>query len=80
MIHLNIINRQSIIENYRHRVIPLDILELILSKSNDNLEFPGRFFAYQFDLIKEHRGYTNEKKENLSNNLKILLDKYNIKY
>ena len=80
LLNLNIINGQKIIERYIHSVIPLDILELILSRSNENIEFPGRFFGYQFDLIEKHRGYTNEKKENLSNNLKILLDKYNIKY
>jgi hypothetical protein len=82
LLNLNIINGQKIIDWYIYSnfLIPLDILELLLSRSNENLEFPERFFAYQFDLIKKHRGYTNEKKENLSNNLKILLDKYNIKY
>jgi len=82
LLDLNLIESHKIIEEiYRDSVIPLDILELILSRSNENLDdFPGKFFAYQFDLIKVHRGYTNEKKENLSNNLRILLDKYNIKY
>jgi hypothetical protein len=80
LLEKNIIKGQRIIEYYLHKVIPLDILELILSKSNDNLEFPGRFFAYQFDLIKKDRKYSDQQKDELSNNLKILLDSYNIDY
>lgn len=63
LLDLNLIESQKIIERYRHSVIPLDILELILSKSNENLEFPGRFFEYQFELIKQNRSYSDEKKK-----------------
>jgi hypothetical protein len=80
LLDLNLIESQKIIASYHHRVIPLDILELILSRSNEKIEYAGRFFEHQFDLIKDDRVYTKEKKENLSNNLKILLDKYNINY
>ena len=81
LLNLNIINGQKIIDWYIYSkfLIPLDILELLLSRSNENLKFPEWFFKSQFDIIKK-RHTSDEKKENLSNNLKILLDKYNIKY
>jgi hypothetical protein len=81
LLNLNIINGQKIIDWYINSkfLIPLDILELLLSRSNENLEFPRWFFKSQFDIIKK-KYISDEKKENLSNNLKILLDKYNIDY
>jgi len=78
LLNLNIINGQKIIDWYINFLIPLDILELLLSRSNENLKFPEWFFKSQFDIIKKRHTY--EKKENLSNNLKILLNKYKIDY
>jgi hypothetical protein len=81
LLNLNIINGQKIIDWYINSkfLIPLDILELLLSRSNENLEFPRLFFKSQFYIIKK-KYISDEKKETLSNNLKILLDKYNINY
>jgi hypothetical protein len=81
LLNLNIINGQKIIDWYIYSkfLIPLDILELLLSRSNENLEFPGWFFKFQFHIIKK-KYIPDEKKENLSNNLKILLDRYKINY
>ena len=78
LLDLNLIESQKIITRYfRENLIPHDILELILSKSNENLEYD---FRYQFYLIKKDRKYSDQQKEELSNNLKILLNKYNIDY
>ena len=70
LLNLDIINGQKIINWYikLNLPIPLDILELLLSRSNENLEFPERIYI------------SDEKKKNLSNNLKRLLDKYKIDY
>lgn len=72
-----LITMDQIIGHYRHKIIPLDILKLILSRSKIDQEF-GNLFNYQLSLLDKSRQYSIDEKQNLIDNFKELYKEYNI--
>ena len=66
-----LITMDQIIGHYRHKIIPLDILKLILSRSKIDQEF-GNLFNYQLSLLDKSRQYSIDEKQNLIDNFKEL--------
>jgi len=72
-----LITIDQIIGHYRHKIIPFDMLKLILSRSKIDQEF-GNLFNYQLSLLNESRQYSIDEKNFFIDNLNGLYKEYNI--
>jgi hypothetical protein len=77
LLNNELITMDQIIGHYRHKIIPLDILKLILSRSKIDQEF-GNLFNYQLSLLNKSRQYSIDEKKFFIDNLKDLYKEYNI--